>query len=255
MRLSLRAFLIGAVSALTLPIAAHATVTFESAQLDVNGYAYDETAGTSLASISQTYSYTGSGNYSASNFQSFSGVDYSGIIAPTAGLGLSATSGNLYLPIFSVVDTLPGEPDAIAAGSSDYFLYLFNTTAPVKFSFTYNATTSDFTQGNGTLSDPEDIVAVQNTSYQLYDLVFLPDNGTGGGSVILPAGSYYFSAENEFDEAYSSGGSGLAAQGTQADFVYDITAVPEPATWATTILGLFGVGAMLRRRRHQLARA
>jgi hypothetical protein len=28
-----------------------------------------------------------------------------------------------------------------------------------------------------------------------------------------------------------------------------ITAIPEPATWATMILGFFGIGAMLRRRR------
>lgn len=75
----------------------------------------------------------------------------------------------------------------------------------------------------------------------------IPDNGTFGTLLGFSAPSADFlpgANTLEINVGDSGPPSAFIISGLQAG----VSAVPEPATWAMTILGLFGVGAMLRRR-------
>jgi len=79
-------------------------------------------------------------------------------------------------------------------------------------------------------------------------------------SVALAAGTYAISFYNPSNLGVPgyAGGAGLETQngfelGNSAGFALDANAVPEPATWAMMMGGLFGMGLVLRKRRQGVA--
>ena len=110
------------------------------------------------------------------------------------------------------------------------------------------------------LVDPH--IAFANTEFRVFGgtatqltLTFVDTAGTTFTSTFAIPRNGFFNAttqDNQLINYFS-----IAANGSIGDIrqfrIGGVTAVPEPASWAMMILGLGGVGAMMRRRQHERA--
>jgi hypothetical protein len=139
--------------------------------------------------------------------------------------------------------TAPGQGGGYAAFSGGIFGYTDGV-----YNFTFSLTTSLKTyvqmQITGGQTVPYSLFKVGNP-VALVDAI-TPDKFT----TILSAGDYYLSTSLAPPAGPASPSNFDTISGAIAT-----SAVPEPATWAMLIAGLFGVGAFMRRQRRTLAMA
>ena len=196
---------------------------------------------------------------------------WAGVPGPL-GVGASATAFNGDDSVTTTGSVFANWSSA-DAGSVNFLDYgwSFNVNNP-----NTTQTGSDLTQGRGGDDWTYTFMATQNGAITMNYNVTAADNpfglwgwsidwtGTGGGLPVsnpfdpttsgvftraLIAGQTYTIGLDGNPNVNFAGPSGVYDGSMDGDFSFLITAgVPEPAIWATMLLGLFGVGAALRRR-------
>lgn len=134
--------------------------------------------------------------------------------------------------------------DAAVTGTSDY-IYFFTTDAPTAFDLNWGVSAYGAAFDG---REPAQIALIRqrDTGAELLRTEQLGDGADGMSSVLLGPGSYEFRVQ---DARAPGAGAALPSGGLSSEYSFSFRAVPEPATWATMMLGFVAAGAAIRRRR------
>lgn len=152
----------------------------------------------------------------------------------------------------TVAQTLNTSTDADLGGSvavSGTYIYGFTITSAMRFALSWDVTSDGMVAGG---PGPSMVVWLKDDQAANFAFYSDPlDQGTGRLSAIIGPSHYAFNVQNFSLTTASDMGPAASSLAGRVDFA--LSAVPEPAGWATMILGMGMAGAAVRRRRVPVA--
>ena len=248
-----------AMSAMMLALPARAAVTFDQAKVFSNasadvGQTDGDTSGTGFGSQNRTLSTPG--DVLATAQAQANGSDAEGL-GDASGSALeqshasftSASSG--YLDLAGITSATTSDAvstaEAYSEGQSGSYTFAVDAPSVLTINYIYSETYTD------PYFDNSVYVGTSNFSATDYSSSNQGNNTSGVIRVDLGPGTYLFDASTqEGDYAYAAGGASTYGSHEEL-YNFSVSAAPEPSTWALMIVGLGGVGLMLRRRSRRAA--
>jgi hypothetical protein len=136
-----------------------------------------------------------------------------------------------------------------AFAQSDLGFFAYNFTIDTKSSVTIDYDVKAKATYKGFFPGYSSYIFDADENYYLEDTAAL--NSKGSYSTILDPGTYYLEFDNSIGNDFSTSTHGLSSASAVADFGFQISAVPEPATWGMMLVGFGGLGFAMRRARRQ----
>jgi len=198
-------------------------------------------AATLAASTAHATEYLGQGSYN--------GASYTMYITTNGATGVLVRSDITAWDL-----TLSDSNNTVELNQSSSSLYFYHNY------FTAVDDADLFSSDNGYLTATPDALSFNfDGAFSDASGIFFQGNSFPPGSDLLDTGTLCIQGRGCFDET-SGSGFGVAGDGYDYTYIpvtgniviaekYVPPGTPEPATWAMMMLGVFGMGAMLRRRR------
>jgi hypothetical protein len=251
-------------AAVALSSSASATVTFGSVETYVDSEA--SVIATGASGYVGPTAYTGYGYASATTLPttpvtvlSFSQANaYSPKMTPhvqasatdsetTQANFFDATSGTVEFDGSSTAKVITPGAGAFAQSNLGYFVYDFTVDTESSVTISYDVTAN----GDYTSFFPGYTAYV----YQGVQPNILEGtaalNSAGTFATVIGPGAYSLEIDNSIGNDYSSSIAGLSSASSVADFGFQISAVPEPATWGMMLVGFGALGFAMRSGRRQ----
>ena len=135
---------------------------------------------------------------------------------------------------------------AFSGNDGNFYVYTFTVDQKSVLNLDYtvadNSTNASFFPGYSAY--------VYDGSYNYYlDAESLQNTSGLVSSNVLGPGTYSLEVDDAFYNDFASSTGGLQSASAIGDFGFSISAVPEPATWGTMLLGFGLAGTMMRRSR------
>ncbi len=235
---------------------AHSAVTFDKELAVSNAVAYTDygnpdTSGTGFGSKARTLTSLAPSVLATASAQADSYDDAGGLSATANALEqttvtfASAASGTIDLAGITSATVNDGTSTAEAYSEGQSSTYSFTVDTRSKFDLTYLYTES------APIPYANSVYFGDTTNgTTVYSASPAGLNTSGALSFLLDPGSYTFNAYTEVgDDAYASGG--VSAFGDHDEYyTFNISAAPEPASWALMIAGVGLAGFALRRNQN-----
>ena len=244
-----------AVTALAAVTPAHSAVTFDKELAVANASAYTDygdpdTSGTGFGTKTRTLTSFAPSVLAAASAQADSYDDAGDLSATATGLEetaakfSSAAAGTIDLAGITSATVNDAMSTAEAYSEGQGSTYSFSVDTRSRFDLTYLYTES------APISYANSVYIGDMTSGStVYSASPAGINTSGALSFLLDPGSYVFNVYTEVgDDAYASGGTD-AFGNHEEYYTFNISAAPEPASWALMLAGVGLAGSALRQAR------